>query len=130
MQRKFLNQEELKEYLSEREEIVFIDSSPAEAITLPPRSLAAAFHIDKVYGAQSTLYVMRHDSNDTVALNIDAYSFRTSSEEKIELDGPFKPAEYHHVDDIPSFLRVKAPQKYIDRLKEIKEGNFSDTNFL
>lgn len=130
MQNKFINKERLDEYLSLGKDVVFLDTSPTKDITFPPKTIVAAFHFDKAVGARSTLYIMRHDPNDTTLLNTDAYSFQyPSSGDKISLYGPFKPQEDHHNDFIPSVLG-SLPSKHLNRLTQIEDGNLSDSNFL
>lgn len=131
MKRKFIDREKIKKHISLEDGIDFMDSSPTEDITFPPRTVAFAIHGNFLMaGIQGTAYVVRHDSSDTVLLNIDDYAFRGSmTEEKIELLGPLK-TEHHHVDDLPSFLKAKASSGVINRIEEIRQGNLTDSNFL
>ena len=137
MQEKYIDAKKLEQYLSLGREFIFCDTSPTKDITFPHRKVVSAvFHIDKASGAQSTLYVNRYgyDNNDTSLLNIDAYNFRienNDNRDKIPLSGPsqsFRKSEYHHVDEFP--FAWLSPQKYLDRLNEIRGGNLSDSNFL
>lgn len=129
MKNKFIKKEELDKYFLSKEDIHFVDTSPTKDITFPPRTVIAAFHIDRVAGARNTLYVMRHDTNDTVLLNIDAYSFKSSLEYNIPLQGPFNPPGDHHTNAVPSVLGL-LPEKYSNRIDQIRRGNLSDSNFL
>ena len=121
MQRKFIRREILEKSVTSEENVVFLDSSPSSEISLPPKTVAVA-----IYGnctardIQGTLCVFREDSNDTVLLNTDLYSFNAQRhEERIEIDGPLK-AEYHHIDDIPVFMRDQAPKEVTKRIQQIR----------
>ncbi|MEK9183861.1 MAG: hypothetical protein AAB890_02205 [Patescibacteria group bacterium] len=137
MQDKFIKKNVLEAYLSLKSDVVFLDSSLTKDITFPPRKVIGSFlEIDSMTGGTSTLCVVRYgrDGRDTYLLNIDAFSFKTPTNDNIDeipLIGhleSFKRSEYHWVNDIPH--RDKCPQKYLDRLEEIKDGNLSDSNFL
>lgn len=132
MKKKYIEKVKLLNYILPEEELTFLDSSPTPEISLPPKTITIAVHGNLIaYGAQGTFYVVRHDSNDTVLLNIDDYSFNLrENEETTEINGPLKTYEYHHADDLPSFLKSQAPRRVIDRVEEVRQGNLADSNFL
>lgn len=134
MQRKFIKIEQLAKYILPDEEVIFLDSSPTRDITLPPRTVLVAIHGTQIglCGYQGTVYVGRNDSNSTVLLDVDAYSFNSDadSEGNIEVVGPIKVRGLHHSNDIPDPLKTGAPNRVVDRLEEISSGNLSDSNFI
>lgn len=125
MQRKFIKRKELEKNITSEEDVIFLDSSPSLDISFPPKTVAAAIHGNWTgRGIQGTFYVFREDTSDTVLLNTDEYSFNAShNEEESEMIGPLK-TEYHHIDDIPSFLKSQAPKRVIDRLQQISDRRF------
>lgn len=124
MQKKFIKREEWEKYIMSEDNITFMDSSPVSEISLPPKTIITAIHGNmmnyEAQGIQGTVYVFRCDSNDTVLLNIDEYSFYAKlNQEKSEIRGPLK-TEYHHLDDIPSFLKPQAPEWVTEKIENLK----------
>lgn len=128
MKDKKLKPEEYENYIKPDEELTFSKDSLAESITLPKSSIGNSIHGSlTARGVQGTIYVTREGNESASALKTDEYSFSGSRGDEIELIGPLKNDDYHHLPDLPDFMKHTAPDWLNKLIRGIKNkfGSYS-----
>jgi hypothetical protein len=134
MKPKKISVEEFRRLIKPNEEVSASDSSPfKDLINMPPTGQLIVWHgVPPNFLMQGsvcgTTYVVRHDSNDSAPLNIDAYSFREGSDTlnlEIHKINP-KNLEFHWAHSLPEFMAGAASEdikRRIANIIDIDENN-------